>query len=251
MDNINQVRKINDQFKKNVNKNLKTNTFCPFRYEKQMDYLFPLIIESVKKYKNNYHPKILEVACGYGRLVHFINELNLPGEIWGIDYVKKLIDRAKKDFNGKENIKFKCSNLYDLSKKYNKFFDIIVLYKTLSWLPDYRDAVKEMMAAAKDKIYITALFYDGDISFEIKINELNKKTFSSLNFYSLNEFKLFCKKHGAKKVVAHEMHVDFDLPKSEDPNILKTFTIKTADNKRLEVTGTVILNWKLIEISLR
>ncbi len=251
MNNIGKIRKINDEYKKSVDKNLKINNFCPFRYEKQMDYLFPLLVKNVNKYTNGYKPKILDIACGYGRLIYFIKELNMTCEIWGIDYVARLINLAKKNFKDSKNIKFRSGNLYDLSRDYKKFFDIVISYKTLSWLPDYKDAVKEMMSAATDRVYITSLFYNGNMSFETKINELNKKTYTYLNTYSLNEFKSFCKKNGAKKVIAHEIYIDFDLPKPEDPDILKTFTIKTADKKRLEVTGNVILNWKLIEIILK
>ncbi len=244
------IRQINNKYKKSIKNNLITNNFCPFRYEKQMDYLLPLIIKVIKKYPKKYRPKILEAGCGYGRLIYFINKLNLPCEIWGIDYMKELIDRAKENFKS-DNIRLKQGNIYDLSKKYKKFFDIVISYKTLSWLPDYKDAVKEMMTVAKNKVYITSLFYDGDISFETRVRQLDKRIFTYLNTYSLNEFKKFCIKNGAKKVVDYKMNVDFDIPKPENVNDLKTFTIKTTNTKRLEVTGTIILNWRLIEINLK
>jgi hypothetical protein len=46
------------------------------------------------------------------------------------------------------------------------------------------------------------------------------------------------------------MKLDLDLPKPEDPDRLETYTIRTAQDDRLEITGTTILNWRLVELVL-
>jgi hypothetical protein len=46
------------------------------------------------------------------------------------------------------------------------------------------------------------------------------------------------------------MKVDFDLPKPKNINKLQTYTVLTQTRERIEITGSVILNWRLVEIVL-
>lgn len=239
------TKKLNSHYKKTILASIKHGDFCPFRYEKQMDYLFPLIVHDCREKKLT----IMEAGCGQGRLLYYLEKLNLNCNYVGVDYLKKNVDYAKNLFRNNKLIAIKKENFYNLSKKFLKAFDIIISYKTLSWLPDFREATAQMMKVAKKKIYITSLFYDGRLSFETKIKDASG-CFSYLNTYSAPEFRKFCLAHGAKKVTFKEMHLDFDLPALVNKDRLQTITVLLKDHSRLEVTGVVILHWKLVVIDL-
>ena len=95
----------NDKYKKIIQKELQKNdnSFCPFQKEKQMDYLFSLIEND---FTNKRNLQILDACCGYGRLIHFLNEFNNNQNYFGIDYVESLINDAKNRFSNFNNIEF-------------------------------------------------------------------------------------------------------------------------------------------------
>ncbi len=241
----------NQVYKKYIRSCLKKDKagFCPFRKEKQMDYLFSFLRQDFEE-KNQ---RILDACCGYGRLIYFLNEFDSRQLYLGVDYVEELIDQGKQSFVEEKNVKFEFGDILEISKRYKKHFDISINYKTLSWLPYYKRIMEELFKVTKKKIYITSLFYDGDIDFITKIYKGgldNADSYTFLNSYSSQRFKKFCEKLGAKSIEFIDMNLDFDLPKSKDLNLLETYTLNTNNNERLEITGNVILNWKLVVISL-
>lgn len=242
----------NQLYKKVIQKKFHDNeqSFCPFRREKQMDYLFG----SLQKDFELKDQKILDLCCGYGRLLYFLEEFDPEQSYYGIDYLEELLEKGKTFFEGKPNISFELGNAYNISAKYKNHFDISILHKTLSWMPYYEKVVEELIQVTNKKIYITSLFWDGDIDFIVKVFEQpgNKDSnFTYLNTYSLPLFELYCLNMGAKKVIATPMHIDVDLPRPQkDANELATYTEMTMDSRRLELTGPILLSWKLIEIVL-
>ncbi len=242
----------NDKYKKVIQKELLKidNSFCPFQKERQMDYLFSFL---EKDFINNKNLNILDACCGYGRLIHFLSEFNNNQNYFGIDYVESLINDAKNRFSNFNNIGFGVENVLDLPSKFYKYFDISINYKTMSWLPYYENIIEQLFKVTKNKIYITSLFYDGDIDFIVKIYKdasLNNGDFTYLNTYSLPKFKNYCNNLGAKHINSIDMNLDFDIKKNNDINILSTYTNMLKSDFRLEITGVSILNWKLIEIAL-
>lgn len=224
--------------------------FCPFRKEKQMEYLFAALGNELQK-KNQL---ILDACCGYGRLLHFLDEFDHDQNYVGIDYVPELVERGTQLFSDRPNVSFVCDDVLNLSKNYQEGFDISINYKTLSWFPYYRDLVRELIAVTRNKIFITSLFHDGDIDFITRIYSDaslgDADSFTYLNTYSFPKFREFCFGLGVREVVGTSMSLNFPLPAPDDINKLQTYTIGTSDGGYLEVTGTVILNWKLVEISI-
>ena len=240
----------NNVYKNCVKTALKENKdqFCPFRKEKQMEYLFSkLSIDFQKK-----GLKVLDACCGYGRLTHFLNELDSEQFYTGVDFVEELIEQGRNNFSSCANIEFQHYNVLELSEKYDKEFDITINYKTMYCLPYYETLIEQLVKVTKNKIYITSPFYEGDIEYITKIYidaKTNSDSFHYLNSYSLPKFRQFCKSLGIKEVNDTNMRLDFDIP-APDVNKLQTYTIMPTTGERLEVTGNILQNWKLIELVL-
>ena len=121
-------------------------------------------------------------------------------------------------------------------------------------MPYYKTIVEQLTKVTKSKIYITSLFCDGDIDFITKIytkatnNSGNHYTY--LNTYSFPKFVKYCKTLGVKHINKIKMDLDLDLPEPSNQNDLSTHTKLLDDGNRLEITGTTILNWGLVELSL-
>jgi ubiquinone/menaquinone biosynthesis C-methylase UbiE len=243
-------RAENHVYNKLVAEQLATDggAFCPMRREKQMDHLF-------RRLKDDFQApgqKVLDICGGYGRLVHFLDEFDPRHEYHCLDYSPTLIDQARKNFAGKRNIHCEVADLYALSPRYDKAFDVTINYKTLYCLPYYEDAIRQFVKVTRRKIYITSPFFEGDIDFISRIYpkaSAQPETYTYSNAYAMPKFERFCRSLGVNKVEFEDMRLDIDLAPPADPNELKTHTVAT-DHGRLEITGVLILHWKLAILTL-
>jgi ubiquinone/menaquinone biosynthesis C-methylase UbiE len=223
--------------------------FCPMRREKQMDYLFRRLRPDLRDPGN----KVLDICGGYGRLIHFMDEMDPRQEYYCLDYSPTLIAKARETFATRPNIHCEVADLYALSPAYDKAFDVTVNYKTLYCLPYYEQAVAQFIKATRRRIYITSPFFDGDIDFICKIfphASAEPEKYAYSNAYSIPKFVKYCQSLGAKKVEFEDMRIDVDLEPPPHKNILKTHTVQTVDQGRLEITGLLVLDWKLAIITL-
>lgn len=220
--------------------------------KRELDKFLEKLVTPLIKNKNL---KILDTCCGIGHLIYFLNKISPSSQFVGIDKKRYLIEEARKLCGiNNPNITFKTIDVYKLSKYFKKEFDITINWKTLSWLSKYEKAVEEMMKVTKKFIFLSSLFYEGDIDFEIKVREYHKEAgkrgFSSYyNTYSLPRFKKFCYQLGAKKIKVYDFEIPIDLPKPP-LNQMGTYTLKLENGKRLQISGVVLMNWKIIQIEI-
>jgi ubiquinone/menaquinone biosynthesis C-methylase UbiE len=224
--------------------------FCPFRRERQMDHLFRHLAREFAAGPC----KVLDICGGYGRLTYFMNELDPRQEYHCLDFSEQLIRQARQSFAGSPNIHCGVADLYALSPKYDKAFDITVLYKTLYCLPYYKQAMEQLVRVTRRRIYITSPFFEGDIDFISRIypdaSKGDEGRYAYSNAYSIPKFERYCRSLGAKNVEFEDMRLDLDLPPPENRSKLQTHTVRTADQGRLEITGVLILHWKLAILTL-
>jgi hypothetical protein len=106
----------------------------------------------------------------------------------------------------------------------------------------------------KNYIFISSLFYDGDIDFEIKVREfkkeLGKERFNSFyNVYSLPRFKEFVFGLGIKNIEVYNFDINIDIPQPPIDQ-MGTYTIRLENSKKLQISGAVVMYWKVIRIDL-
>lgn len=219
--------------------------------KREMDiFLEKLISPYIKSQKKN----ILDACCGIGHIPYFLSEISPNSQFLGIDQTSYLIEEGKKLCQNKSNISFANEDVYNLAKKYKKSFDISINWRTLSWLPYYDQIIKELIAVTKDHIFVSSLFYDGDIDFITKIREFKTETGKEhfndyYNVYSLPQFKKFVFELGAKNVEVYDFDINIDIPKPPIDQMI-SYTEKLANGKRLQLSGAVVLYWKIIRIDL-
>ncbi|MCR4256354.1 MAG: class I SAM-dependent methyltransferase [Candidatus Uhrbacteria bacterium] len=207
--------------------------------------------EMIRPFLASGSPSVIDACCGVGHVISFLSEMNPDATFLGVDQTPYLIEEAKKLNEGKKNVSFEAGDLFDLPAIYPKRFDLSINWKTLSWLPSYEDALKALFAVTKKHVFVSSLFYDGDIDFEIKVRQHKKEQdgFHYYNIYSLPRFIRFAEAHGAKHVEVADFHMPLDLPRG-DVDHMGTYTVPLADGSRLQMSGAVPMLWKLIRIDL-
>lgn len=239
-------------FPNDKNKELHINSMKKYVSTKQeLDKKLEEIISPITTDKKF---QILDACCGIGHLDYFLSAISPNSTFFGIDQTSFLIEEAKKLCSERKNVSFEVEDIYNLPKKFPKSFDITINWKTLSWLPHYDDCMKALFAVTKKHIFVSSLFYDGLIDFEIKVKEYatekRKEDFNLFyNIYSYPIFEKFLYDLGAKSVKSFDFNLEIDLPKPDIDN-MGTYTIKKDDGGRIQLSGPIMMLWKIIQIDL-
>jgi len=203
-----------------------------------------------KKFKLN-NLNTLDLACGNGANLFFLKKrYNNNKYCLGLDFNKKLIKQGLKN-NIFENLELKYGDIYKLNKNLTNKFQLITSFQILSWMKDYKEPSSQMIKLNSDYIFVSSLFWEGLIDFEIKVNHLKNNSYKRnivnynyCNIYSLNNFLNFYKKYKYKKIFCEK----FDIKKKLKNNFKRkmgTYTLKTK-NKNIQISGPLIMNWYFI-----
>jgi len=196
--------------------------------------------------------KVLDACCGGGEATYFLSQLQPQATFLGIDCHEAALEQARRHVLS-DRAKFESADLNQLERIYgDKTFDLVVCMKTLSWLPSYEEAIKNIVRVARKHVFVSSLFYDGWIDFEIKVKEHIKPwaDFSWYNIYSFPKFVEFCEQNGAKRVIDHGFSIEIDLPKPENPDLMGTYTVRQSNGDRLQVSGALMMPWKIVQIDI-
>ncbi len=239
-------------FEKDHDKEFYINSMKKYLENKQSLDIF--LEKLIFPYIDSKSLKILDACCGIGHLTNFLSDMSPNSQFLGIDQTPFLIDEAKKICQDKKNVSFEVIDIYDLGSKFSKSFDITINWKTLSWLPYYDQCMKSLIDVTKKHIFLSSLFYDGDIDFEIKVREFQKEGGSDgfnrfYNVYSLPQFKKFIYNLNVKNIEVYDFKIDVDIPKPS-PDHMGTYTVTLDDGNRLQLSGAILMCWKIIRIDL-
>jgi len=198
--------------------------------------------------------KILDACCGIGHLSYFLSEISPESTFLGVDQTFYLIQEAKKLFHDKKNITFEVGDIYDVTTKYQKAFDISIIWKTLSSIPYYDEMLKALFRVTKKHIFLNIVLYDGDIDFEVKVRAFKKEKGKGgftqyYNVYSLPHFKEFVYGLGAKNVEIYDFDIGIDIPRGSIDQ-MGTYTVKLENGKRVQISGAIVMSWKIVRIDL-
>ena len=199
---------------------------------------------------------VLDACCGIGDLLYFLAQLNPNARFTGIDKAEFLIDEARTHFADNPNVSFEPGDIYALSDQFGeKSFDLSVCKQTLSWLPSYARPVEELMAVTRRTVFISSLFYDGRIDFETRVREYTtdagRDGYNAFyNVYSFPVFREFCLERGAKDVVGFDFNIHIDLPRPANPDRMGTYTVQLQSGERLQISGALLMPWKIVRIDL-
>ena len=232
-----------DAYMNVIRSQARRGALSPLRRERQMDHLEARLAED---FAGDSALDVLDACCARGRLLHFLNKFDSRHNYVGIDLAAELIEEGQSLFEGMPHVKLKSGNLFELAARHPKAFDISILYKTLLNFERYEPALTQLFGATRRKVYITSLFYDGDVDFEIKVRQHkiyeNEADFAYYNVWGTPRFSEFCRSLGAVDVRFIDMNLDLDLPPSEDPDILTVHTERLETGDRLEVMGAVVMD---------
>ena len=230
--------------------NLKETTKYTLR-KQEMDKEIEI---AVAPYIDGKRLTILDAGCGVGHLTHLLHSLSPSSSFIAIDQADFLIKEAKKLYGAKPNCQFVRGDIEDYAKDHKKSVDISISRAVLSWVPYYENFLRALFRLTREHIFLTSLFYEGDIDFITQVREfrsnVGKRDFTEYrNVYSLPRFERFARKLGGKAVTVNDFDIGIDLSKGPVDR-LGTYTVRLEGGKRLQISGAVLMNWKTIRIDI-
>lgn len=155
-----------------------------------------------------------------------------------------MIDLANRSAGqlGAPNLSFRFGDLFDLERE---TADGVISLQTLSWLPSYEEAMREIATKVSPRwIGLTSLFYQGEITAQTIIYEHLRNRHINYNTYSLPRFSDYCESLGYRISSAIPFVFPFDLPTPADKNFMSTYTLKSDErNDRIQISGPMLMNW--------
>ena len=154
---------------------------------------------------------------------------------------------------GVANLTFRTDDWFALERYSN--VDTVVTLQSLSWLPEIEKPLEQIFASiSPQRVLASSLFYEGQISCTIEVNEhlRDRKTF--YNVYSLPALAQFCKRWGYHLAKSQPFQIDIDIPRPASPDLMSTYTVRAAPGSpdasagRLQISGPLLLSWYFISI---
>lgn len=212
----------------------------------------------LEKYLRNYNipmfnNRIADIACGYGTLTFHLAKKYPGNEFTLLDLNEKAINGAKNLLSGTKNVTYHVGDMLKTPFP-DDYFGIVFCWHTLSWTK-YPEHLLAELIRITDKggsVFISSLFnFDHDVDIYSQVYDRTRKSSalkldSSYNTYSTESIEEWISDNCSDYELI-PMPIEIDLEKTSRG--LGTYTIKTIDSKRLQVSGGSLMSWGLLVIS--
>lgn len=238
------------------------NTLENWKTNKTMDYHRQQYVEpkrsTVKfeeflaRYCDLSETKILSLACGGGAAESYIARRHPNLTIHGIDIIDTAFPMLEEFVpeSIRKNITLSQGDWYNLDSHLVGKFDGVISLQTLSWLEDWEVPLGKICDLNPKWMALSSLFYDGKINYQIKVTDYERpeatdKFYSYYNIYSLPIIRDYLKKRGYTVFKYEPFEIDIDIPKPDSKD-LGTYTVKTEDGHRLQISAAMLMPWYFI-----
>jgi SAM-dependent methyltransferase len=170
------------------------------------------------------------------------------------DYSAELVNIGKKlsDERSIDNLIFQHGDWYGIEDSKNKYDGCISL-QALSWLPDCHEPLKIIFQRlAPNWVALTSLFYHGDITCRIEVEEHTRNRKSFYNIYSLPSIERLCRQSGYRLIKFMPFDIDIDIERPTNPDLMGTYTRKVVGGcyaeERIQISGPLLMSWYMLLI---
>jgi ubiquinone/menaquinone biosynthesis C-methylase UbiE len=199
------------------------------------------------------HPeRVADIGCGHGGVVRHLSVLYPATGYTLVDRFETALSFAARTVHG---LRATCvrADLYDLPLQPGSH-DVVICWQTLSWINRPADALREMIriCAPGGRVFISSLFNataDVDVYSRVVDHTRPSAQLGLGMFYNTYSLRTITEwvAGSVADVTLHELEMPLDL--ARQGRGLGTFTIQLADGKRLQVSGGMLMNWGILELT--
>jgi trans-aconitate methyltransferase len=186
-------------------------------------------------------PVILDVGCATGEFLWYLSQVCKDAELYGMDPVPELIERAEKT---QPNCHFFTGNIVNREGAPKKKFDAVFMLGVHSIFDDYKPWIDNLLRLVKPtgRIYVFGMFNPYPIDVLVKARRsLNDGPWEpGWNVFSCATLSDYLRKCNAV-VKFIPWKINIDIPQNHE-DLLRSWTFKAEDGSRLVVNGTRVLH---------
>lgn len=213
-----------------------------------------LAFEQFASTKINASSNVIDLGAGAGAATAYLAQKHLAVSFTAFDYSAELLAIAVEVAarKGVKNIAVKQGNWLNLEATHE--YDGVISLQTLSWLPDYQQPLLEIFNKLQPRwIALTSLFYEGDITCRIEVEEHHRQRKTLYNVYSMPAIKRLCESNGyiLKRYLPFEIDIDIEQPADKDSMGTYTRRAICANQRgfeRIQFSGPLLMNWYMVLI---
>ena len=177
---------------------------------------------------------VLDIGCGAGGATAALQERFPNTRFSGLDISRHLISLATQTH---PNIPFMVGDACRLNKMLR--FDGVISLQTFSWMPNIERPLLQICNVIHPRwLAFSSLFYEGDISAKIVVDEPKRPRRAYYNIYSIPRTEEFMQTQGYKIAGLKPFTLHAELPRPANPHIMKTWT-----HRGLQFSGPLWLPW--------
>ena len=185
---------------------------------------------------------VMDLGCGAGSSTCYLAETFPDTHFTGVDISERLVKIAFEKSGATKNVSFQVANICNLRAAND--VDGVVSLQTFSWMPNIEAPLFQIVTKIKPKwMAFSSLFYEGDISCKIEVSEPKRPRTSFHNIYSIPRTAHFLYEHGYSLKAYQPFSIDVDLPKPDNMDLMKTYTVPMEYGPRLQISGPLMLPW--------
>ena len=122
--------------------------------------------------------------------------------------------------------------------------------QVISWLPELRLPIEKVLTKIEPEWFaMTSLFFEGDISTTIVVNEHTTKRKFNYNIYSIKEVERIAAEYGYLVSRCQKFQMPTDLPKPSNNDLMTTYTRRVCDGENVEllqISGPLLMPWYML-----
>ena len=210
------------------------------------------MLERLLKNEDRNFEQIADIACGGGTLSYHLHEKFPEAEFTLVDFNPDAIEIAKVN-NPQPHFNFYTDSIYELNNLQDGYFDLVCCWQTLSWLEEPKKALEQLIRITKPggKIYASSLFnLEKDVDLYTKVLDHSHESgkqgiFFNYNTYSRKSIAEWLEGKIKKfNILPFHPEMDFEF----NGKGIGTYTIKTENGQRLQISAGILLNWGILII---
>ena len=199
------------------------------------DFIAPLMHDA----KN-----IVDIGCGAGAPTKYLADRFPQTELFvGIEKEQELLEIASEKTNPKTF--FMKGDVFDLPSSLKP--DGVISLQMFSWLSEIEAPLIQICTKLKPEwIAFSSLFFEGDISCDIKVHEPKVPRESFYNIYSIPAVSELLGKYGYYQFRIQKFGKGPNLqpmPKPFSLQAMRSYTVDTVEGGRMIMSGPLMLPW--------
>ncbi len=228
-------------------------------HKRQIEHVYrstEVFVDCIEEHKfvNRGRSLVLDMACGCGANTMYMANKFKDSQFIGMDINEEFVNYGNTQIKTHckyDNCKLFKGDWFNPDPKWTGKFDGIISFQTLSWLPEYETPLRCLSLINPKWIAISSLFYEGDIDYTIKLKNYYRfsedKEYEEMyyNIYSLKRVQKCFEKLGYNHFDFIPFNIDIDIPKTDSMDI-GTYTIKTEDGKRIQISAGLMMPWYFV-----